>query len=102
MHLAGLWRGEARYDVSAFELTGDAVWRDRAMEAITQALGCDPYGTRVHMEAGEMREKLGEREAASGDYAAALKWDAMKYLDPDSQLSDDERKELERRLDRLR
>lgn len=91
-------RKRAGLAMGAYQITGDRDWLQQAEQAYSRATEISPNGLNDHIRLGDARWQLGDFDGAIEAYRRALRINENYYLDPGTQLNDEERRRIERRI----
>lgn len=91
-------RRRAGLALGAYQITGDRNWLRRAEAAYTRATELSPHGLNDHVHLADTQWQLGLFPAAETNYRRALQISDNYYLDPDTQLPEDQRQRIEARM----
>jgi hypothetical protein len=91
-------RKRAGLAMAAYQITGEREWLNMAEQMYAHACELSPNSLNDHIRLGDARWQLGDFDAATEAYRRALQINENYYLDPGTQLNDEERERIERRI----
>ncbi|MEZ6191357.1 MAG: O-antigen ligase family protein [Phycisphaerales bacterium] len=91
-------RKRAGLAMAAYQITGERDWLNMAEQMYAHACELSPNSLNDHIRLGDARWQLGDFDGATEAYRRALQINQNYYLDPGTQLNDEERGRIERRI----
>lgn len=91
-------RQRGQLAMSAYQITDSRDWLHRAEQAYALAVERSPNGLNDHVRLADARWQLNNFDAAITTYRQALQISDNYYLDPDTQLTEEDHKRIERRI----
>ncbi len=91
-------RQRGQLSIGAYQITNDQTWLTEAEKAFRLAAQLSPNGLNDHLRLADTQWQLGDTESARQSYKRALEISDNYYLDPDTQLTNEEHDRITERI----